>query len=241
MTTSNSPSLRERRRSYRAGAGPARFAPVGPVLTACDTDTTCQTCGYMVCAPNCADGYPSTAAWHAPKPAAEARCISATGNGGLAPQARPSAWDGLCHCGPCNTERARIHRERPPATPADEALAPGWSDSTKPEYGQARFSHASGMKVWQRTDLIGWVYGPKDAVSATCPRSGEAPTRDEAMALALGWERVNGTDWQLKGAANGMCASVASDGIWFAIPAQGRGRAGFPSLPHAVAWAMGHE
>lgn len=116
-----------------------------------------------------------------------------------------------------------------------EALAPGWEKA-----GKSR-THKSGAYVFPSSEQSGmYCY-----CSAESSRSyeGRAPTRDEAMALALGWERSKRCavvpDWELKGADHGMCASSLDGSTWLAINDRDQHKDGLPSLPHAIAWARG--
>jgi hypothetical protein len=120
----NVPLLAHRRRSYRAGAGPARFAPVGVQLTAEQReawaseghghkpwaeDRSCRACGLHICS--------CKRVAHAPKPAAEAPLRTCSHCGTLPPYNREHYF--ACRFG------GTVSVAAPAAKPAAEALAPG--------------------------------------------------------------------------------------------------------------------
>lgn len=119
-------------------------------------------------------------------------------------------------------------------------LPPGW----KPYAGLPHnFKHTSTVGVW-RTSQGDWSYSLVD-----CPdvRVGGAPTRDEAMALALGWyqdDSGNRDSWFVDKPGGGrMQASPRDDehGPWTVAkgPHRDLTATALPSLPHAIAWARG--
>ncbi|HEX2679583.1 MAG TPA: hypothetical protein VHM19_23195 [Polyangiales bacterium] len=122
-------------------------------------------------------------------------------------------------------------------------LAPGWT-----HHRGGSFTHLSNAVVWP-VDDGSWNYcGPcsHEELEHARARDGHAPTRDEAMALALGWAKdpLYPGGWSC--AVDNLIRQVAvpkRGGDWDAYRivdgATSAARRG--TLPHAIAWCRGDD
>jgi len=257
----NKPTLRQLRRSYRAHAGPRSFGPVGIQLTAeqrrhtnrandfWDTpDDACSDCGHHVC--SCTlrqlaeygpralglDAY-AYSRWVEAKPEDAPELTVADMERAIERYCPPRACphcsyrgDGDNHCPSCPTRKA---------AEAGEALAPGWTHVPADGDLLECWSHVSGAGV----ALCAKRYFYSSNFDN--PTSDFAPTRDEAMARALGWQKSESpVAWISWRGPDGSVAVLYDEptGIWTAYRGSSRDITAaekVPMLPHAIAWCRG--
>lgn len=138
-----------------------------------------------------------------------------------------------------------VHRPEVIAPTAND-LAPGWL-ATNPSYDLETLEHATGVEVWLPGLGLEWRYTTsKDAPHA----AGHAPTRDEAMALALAWLKADPRDaWESYVIEDWFGERSDGQGTWRVVRTSGGWQAFgdawdvdlFPSLPHAIARCRGES
>lgn len=148
-------------------------------------------------------------------------------------------------------ERARAMGERMGRELAaqEQGLAVGWERDKRVEEPACVGGHDEHYR--HKTNAAVWRMGAEwSFASATSDlRDGVAPTRDEAMALALGWTQATGVPgrWYVHVRDGKHHVVDGDDGgeVLRVVPGGGLPewcqRSDFPSLPHAIAWAMGHD
>jgi hypothetical protein len=121
-----------------------------------------------------------------------------------------------------------------PVRAAEAELPAGWREADKGRnFMPGTLVHVSDSErvmVWPRGEAWLWI-------STTAGARDYVPTRDEAMARALGWEPDRHGIWRYKFSC---WASDQGGGPWEASNA-GAARGGFRSLPHAIAWCRGDD